>query len=128
MRSQSAYQMSFLENPFRDLKRLKKFADKVRRPPDVKPDISGAPPKKEGPINETPDSSNFNLQAKYKNHQSASQGSIQISEFEIIKFLRKASSTTFTVAGILKLSIQFNIDEQRLRGLISSVVREKIGR
>jgi hypothetical protein len=128
MRGQNAYQLSFLDNPFKDLRRLKEFADKVKRPPKIIADLSGASPKKEGPIYETPGSSYFNLQAKYKNHQSASQGSIQISEFEIINFLRKATSTAFTIGGIVKLSYQFNINEQRLRALISSVVRERIGR
>ncbi|RZJ78515.1 MAG: hypothetical protein EOO20_27785 [Chryseobacterium sp.] len=130
MRAQNNFFQTSLGDALLDLRRLKRFASAIKQPPkNIADNNVERSPKKEEPQNdEAPDNSYVNLQAKYKNNQPAILGEAKLSDSEMIKILRRASILSFTARGITNLSVEFNISEDRVRNLISSVCREKYGR
>ena len=123
MRGHNAHQLSFMDSAFGDLRRLKEFADRLKAPP--KPKINEEDlPKEKRPPSETAQNSFTYSQSKYKN----SKATTQAADSEIIRYLSKASFTSFTSRGIIQIAEGFGTSEGHIRSLISSMVTSKYGR
>ncbi|RZK65072.1 MAG: hypothetical protein EOO85_28825 [Pedobacter sp.] len=101
---------------------LQEFARKIKDPPQVLQKEKRLKEERP-PLQETSRSSYDECRLKYKNLKEVSQ----TPESEIIRFLYKQSSLSFTVGKILSMAEDFGVSEYHLRTLISTVTKLKYG-
>lgn len=111
-----------IDRALRDIARLQDLARKIKDPPGFN-QKENRPKQERPPFQEA--SKDFNFDCKPQINQS--QRVFQTTpESDIIKFISKTSSLSFSVRSLEALSIQFGISEFRLRQLISSVINNKM--
>jgi len=120
MRGFNTHQVSSFDSAFGDLRRLKEFADRLKAPPIPKLNKEDLP-KKGSANDEAPNF--FNLQDKDNKGSSIPQAP----ESDIIRYLSKESTTSFTTKGIIQIAEMFGTTEYHIRLLISSLVTDKYG-